>query len=197
MIDGYRSKSKFLSFKFIIKPDSVLPVSTGALQGCQFPIYSDPTREVYQHFGIHMSSMAAGPKPAYTRNGVVVNTLVSLKRNTAMPLKNPGDLNGLGGEFVIGPGKTECVYAHRMKNTRDHAELVDILKAIGMSAPKQLEVKAEVVRRARSAEEIREDQVHKRAESIRRKRMKGYKSGRVVVTVPEYAHAKEVSVQTI
>lgn len=141
--------------------------------------------------------MAAGTKPAYTKHGVAVNTLISLKRNTAMPLKNPGDLNGLGGEFVVGPGETECVYAHRMKTTRDHAELVDILKAIGTSPPQQLHVKPEVVRRARSAEEIREDQVQKRAESVRRKRMRALKPGRVVVTVVDNPHLKESSVQTV
>lgn len=114
-----------------------------------------------------------------------------------MPLKNPGDLNGLGGEFVLGPGKTECAYAHRMKTTRDHAELVDILKAIGMAAPKELQVQAEPVRRARSAEEIRIDQVQRRAESVRRRRAKAYKPGRVVVTVAENGHVKDSSSETL
>lgn len=171
--------------------------SLEALGGCEFPVYSDPSREVYKHFGITMSTMAAGTKPAYTKHGLTTNTLISLKRNLAMPLKNPGDLNGLGGEFVLGPGKTDCAFAHRMKNTRDHAELVDILKAIGMTAPKQLQLQPESVRRARSAEEIRVDQVQKRAESVRRKRMRAYKPGRIVVTVPENGHGKETSTQTV
>ena len=51
-----------------------------------------------------------------------------------MPLKNPGDIKGLGGEFVVGPGLS-CTYAHRMRTSRDHAELSDILKAIGITLP--------------------------------------------------------------
>lgn len=199
MIDGYRSKYSFIqSYSHPVYVALLTSSScTEALNGCEFPIYSDPSRQIYHHFGMHMSTMAAGPKPAYTKHGMTVNTLASLKRNTAMPLKNPGDLNGLGGEFVIGPGKTECVYAHRMKNTRDHAELVDILKAIGMSAPKQLQVKPEIVRRARSAEEIREDQVKRRAESITQKRARMLKPGRVIIRVVENPHTKEYSVETI
>ena len=141
--------------------------------------------------------MAAGPKPAYTKHGLTANTLISLKRNLAMPLKNPGDLGGLGGEFVVGPGTTDCAYAHRMKTTRDHAELVDILKAIGMTAPRELQVQPEPVRRARSAEEIRIDQVERRAESVRRKRAKAYKPGRIIVTIAENGHVKESSTQTL
>lgn len=148
-----------------------------------------------------LSTMAAGPRPAYTKHGLTANTLISLKRNMAMPLKNPGDLNGLGGEFVLGPGKGECSYAHRMKTTRDHAELSDILKAIGMTIPKQLNLQvqqAEALRRARSAEEIRVHQVQqKRAESIRNKRARALKPGRVVVTVIDNPHLKESSVQTV
>jgi hypothetical protein len=65
---------------------------------------------------------------------MAVNTAKSLKRNLAMPLKDPGSLAGLGGEFVVGPG-LECSFAHRMSATRDHAELHDILKAIGSFLP--------------------------------------------------------------
>lgn len=104
------------------------------LGGCTFPIVSDPTRALYKQFGMTRSSMSPGKRSAYIRHGNAANVAVSLKRNMAMPLKNPGDLNGLGGEFVVGPGM-ECSYAHRMRTTRDHAELNDILKAIGVTVP--------------------------------------------------------------
>lgn len=98
---------------------------------------SDPSRTVYKHFGMTQSSAAPGRRPAYVQHNYAANTLISLKRNLAMPLKSPGDLNALGGEFVIGPGP-HCAFAHRMSNTRDHAELADILKAIGVIHPEHV-----------------------------------------------------------
>lgn len=83
------------------------------------------------------NSMSPGQKPSYVQHGMTVNTLISLKRPMQMPFKDPGELNGLGGEFVLGPG-LECTFAHRMKTTRDHAELPDILKAIGTMIPRTL-----------------------------------------------------------
>ena len=109
----------------------------GMLANCPFPIVSDPTRALYRQFGMTRTSMSPGAKPDYVQHGMAVNTLISLKRNLAMPLKDPGELGGLGGEFVLGPG-LECTYAHRMKNTRDHAELQDILKALGVMLPDSL-----------------------------------------------------------
>lgn len=88
---------------------------------------------------MNLNSMAIGKRPDYIQHGPATNVAISLKRNLAMPIKNPGELGGLGGEFVVGPG-LECSYAHRMRNTRDHAELGDILKAIGITVP-QLERK--------------------------------------------------------
>lgn len=35
--------------------------------------------------------------------------------------------------FLIGPG-TKCTWGHRMKNTRDHAEIVELNKVIGLEA---------------------------------------------------------------
>ena len=80
------------------------------------------------------TSMSSGKRPDYVQKGSTANIACSLKRNLSMPFKNPGEINGLGGEFVVGPG-LECAYAHRMRNTRDHAELQDVLKAIGVTMP--------------------------------------------------------------
>lgn len=129
------------------------------LGGCTFPIVSDPTRALYKEFGMNRSSMSAGRQPAYVKRGNAANIAVSMKRNLVMPLRNPGDFKGLGGEFVVGPG-LECSFAHRMRTTRDHAELDDILKAIGMTIPKAHHVtiqpqKRPVVTRSRSSKEGR------------------------------------------
>lgn len=120
------------------------------------------------------TSLALGKRGKYIQNGMAVNTLKSFKRNMNMPLRDPGSLSALGGEFVLSPTwhgdnafTVECVYAHRMKNTRDHAELLDILKAIGLSIPnsflpnpeqRNIQKKSEM-KRYKNLEKIRTAQV--------------------------------------
>ena len=111
-----------------------LSIFAELLGGCTYDIVSDPTRSIYKLFGMTRMSFSPGRRGSYIQNGMAVNTAKSLKRNMAMPLKDPGSLAGLGGEFVLGPG-LECSFAHRMTATRDHAELHDILKAIGSMVP--------------------------------------------------------------
>lgn len=109
-----------------------------ALENCPYPVYSDSTRQIYSLLGMTHRTLDPGQKPAYTKHGIATSTILSMRRNMAMPLKNPGELSGLGGEFVFGPGRNECTFAHRMRHTRDHAELSDILKAIGIPLPREL-----------------------------------------------------------
>lgn len=141
------------------------------LGGCTFPIVSDPKRTLYKEFGMTFNTMSAGQRPNYVQRGSAANVAVSLKRNLTMPLKSPGDLNGLGGEFVVGPG-LDCAYAHRMRNTRDHAELGDILKAIGITMPELKRKQVESSARSPTSKE--------RKEPIRRT---SSKEGRIVVRV--------------
>lgn len=48
-----------------------------------------------------------------------------------MPLRDPGKLVQLGGEFVFSNAST-CLFAHRMVHTSDHMEAVDVLAEIGI-----------------------------------------------------------------
>lgn len=47
-----------------------------------------------------------------------------------MPLRPPGDLKLLGGEFILGPG-LQCSFTHRMVTTRGHLDLPRILVQAG------------------------------------------------------------------
>lgn len=42
-----------------------------------------------------------------------------------------GDPSQLGGEFVLGPGRT-CSYAHRMKDAQSHTPIPEIIAAVGI-----------------------------------------------------------------
>lgn len=108
--------------------------------GFPFPIYSDPTRALYHHMGMNKTSMSPGKRGNYIQHSAGINVYYSIKRTMPnVPLfAAPGALGALGGEFVLGPGAKTCSYTHRMKATREHAELADILKAIGVTIPAQL-----------------------------------------------------------
>lgn len=44
-----------------------------------------------------------------------------------MPIRDPGKLTQLGGEFVFGPASV-CHFVHRMVNTSDHMEAIEVLE---------------------------------------------------------------------
>jgi hypothetical protein len=40
--------------------------------------------------------------------------------------------NETDDRFLLGPGE-KCTWGHRMQNTRDHAEIVDLKRAVGLA----------------------------------------------------------------
>ena len=40
--------------------------------------------------------------------------------------------NETDDRFLLGPGE-KCTWGHRMQNTRDHAEIVDLRRAVGLA----------------------------------------------------------------
>lgn len=103
---------------------------------CPFPIYVDQSRRLYRLLGMTKLSGDFG-KPdergAYNRNAVPKQIVLGLKNALLkMPLKNPGNLSQLGGEFVLGPGLV-CSFAHRMTNRSDHMEAPDVMDRAGCS----------------------------------------------------------------
>lgn len=103
---------------------------------CPFPIYVDQSRRLYRLLGMTKLSGDFGKadeRGAYNRNPVPKQIVLGLKNALfKMPLKNPGNLSQLGGEFVFGPGLV-CDFAHRMSNRSDHMEAPDVLDRAGCS----------------------------------------------------------------
>ncbi|OBT70419.1 hypothetical protein VE03_00022 [Pseudogymnoascus sp. 23342-1-I1] len=118
---------------------------------CPFPIYSDPTAKLYSELGM-TRTLALGARPEYLRRSMVTSTLASIvqgiKQIPAGRALVGGDMQQVGGEFLFEPvgelaaspvtprvgGEEEkrVVWCHRMKNTRDHAEVPELREVLGL-----------------------------------------------------------------
>ncbi|KAH7149206.1 AhpC/TSA antioxidant enzyme-domain-containing protein [Dactylonectria estremocensis] len=178
-----------------ITPDSLLrlPVSTFiAVVGCgdprlidmyvtetncPFPVYTDPTRSLFQALDM-VNTLALGTKPAYMRKSMTRSIMDSVVQGIKqIPNGNAlksGDQRQVGGEFLFEPRdinspvttpraeKTQPVgafeepsdkwagggkgadhredeektvtWCHRMKTTRDHAEISELIEVLGLPA---------------------------------------------------------------
>lgn len=119
---------------------------------CPFPIYADPTKKLYSELGM-VRTLTLGSRPEYQRRGFTANVLHSivqgLKQIPAGRAHVGGDVQQVGGEFLfepvgdlgvspVTPGAGEMeeekrvVWCHRMKNTRDHAEVPELREVLGL-----------------------------------------------------------------
>lgn len=99
---------------------------------CQFPIYADPTRKLYDVLGMISGLFGMSKQPDYQKRGLpgmVIDSIYQSLSNGAGALKG-GNVSQNGGEFVFEDGKVS--WCHRMKNTRDHTEVVELQNIIGM-----------------------------------------------------------------
>jgi len=75
-----------------------------------FSIYIDSTHRVYKALGMTLRTLDPGPdskRGGYVRHGLVggISMVVKNAIKTKMPVwNNGGDIEQLGGEFVLGPG---------------------------------------------------------------------------------------------
>ncbi|PYI31135.1 hypothetical protein BP00DRAFT_344378 [Aspergillus indologenus CBS 114.80] len=106
--------------------------------GCQFPIYADPTRKLYEQLGL-LSSLALGEKPEYIQKSMVQIVAESFWKTlkqlpSGLALKG-GDSRQNGGEFLYetspeGGKEKRVAWCHRMQNTRDHTEVAALAKVL-------------------------------------------------------------------
>jgi len=107
---------------------------------CPFPIFADPSRQLYKTLGMVVSANMFGKKrPDYMRDigpaAWVAGQAVTIQRS----LKDPDGIRKrdvfrgghpmqIGGEFLFDDG--EVVWCHRMKNYRNHAEVAVLRKLL-------------------------------------------------------------------
>jgi hypothetical protein len=98
---------------------------------CPFPIYADPTRKLYEYLGM-TRTLELGKKPSYFQSNILVTSVQSIFQgiSTGNKALKGGDFKQVGGEFLFEDGK--CVWAHRMRNTRDHMEVHALMGVLGM-----------------------------------------------------------------
>lgn len=99
---------------------------------CPFPVYADPSRKLYDTLGM-VRTLDLGPKkPEYIQKSIfsgAVSSILQGLRQGSGALKG-GDIKQVGGEFLFIDGKVE--WAHRMRNTRDHAEITELRTVLGL-----------------------------------------------------------------
>ena len=99
--------------------------------GCQFPIYADPTRQLYDTLGM-TRTFELGGKPEYIRKSAPVATAQSVLQilSSGSGALKGGDFKQVGGEFFF--TDNQVAWCHRMKTTRDHAEVPELRRILGL-----------------------------------------------------------------
>lgn len=127
---------------------------------CPFPIYTDPSRVLFDALGM-VKTLALGTRPAYQRRSmasVVATSLVQgLKQVTTGLATRSGDHRQVGGEFLFEPvelaspipdvvegarkkedeaeygiERKRVAWCHRMRTTRDHTDVPELMRILGM-----------------------------------------------------------------
>ena len=117
---------------------------------CPFPIYADPTKRLYDELGM-IRTLTLGPRPDYQRMSTFMAILQSiiqgLKQIRNGLVTKAGDIHQIGGEFLFEPmgdvaaspltslgeegEEKQVTWCHRMRTTRDHAEIPEIREVLG------------------------------------------------------------------
>ncbi|KND86338.1 Thioredoxin-like protein AAED1 [Tolypocladium ophioglossoides CBS 100239] len=137
--------------------------------GCPFPVYTDPTRSLFDELGM-VKTLALGSAPAYMKKSMTKSIIDSIGQvlrfaPSGLALKS-GDKRQVGGEFLFEPldvvtpittprdeqhktgsldhpdhgghedrGPIEVkrvTWCHRMRTTRDHAEIPEMMEILGL-----------------------------------------------------------------
>ncbi|KAK2593882.1 hypothetical protein QQS21_008402 [Conoideocrella luteorostrata] len=134
---------------------------------CPFPIYTDPTRSLFNELGMTMT-LALGSRPAYMKKSMWKSSLDSIGQALRFVPKGlvlkSGDQRQVGGEFLFEPldlvtpittpqderpmtmgsfqdpssggnaqvEEKKVTWCHRMKTTRDHAEIPELMEVLGL-----------------------------------------------------------------
>ena len=97
---------------------------------CPFPIYADPTKKIYGLLGMTRTLSLGNKSPEYMQTSVLVNAVKSIVQElrSGRNILKGGDFYQVGGEFIF--EKDKVTWCHRMRNTRDHAEIPELRAAL-------------------------------------------------------------------
>lgn len=134
--------------------------------GCPFPIYADPTGKLYDLLGM-TRTLDLGKKPKYIQSNILVTSMQSVVQalKTGSNALKGGNFKQVGGEFLFEDG--ECVWVHRMRNTRDHAEIGEVRTKLGLAGDRKV-LRNRWSHSVRKAGEEKEKENKEKASSRRR-----------------------------
>ena len=100
---------------------------------CPFPIYADPTKKLYDILGMARTLSLGPARPDYMQKNLLTVMAQSIYQGLAnwRGIPKGGDYWQVGGEFLFEDG--QATWCHRMKNTRDHAEIPDLRNKLGLN----------------------------------------------------------------
>ncbi|KAL9121940.1 MAG: hypothetical protein Q9187_001504 [Circinaria calcarea] len=99
---------------------------------CPFPIYADPTKELFSRLGMARTLELGPRRPDYMQSSLLTLILKSGLQifRSGRNAFSGGDYWQVGGEFLFEDGQVR--WCHRMKNTRDHVEVIELRKQLGL-----------------------------------------------------------------
>lgn len=103
---------------------------------CPYPIYADPSKKLYSELGM-IRTLSLGPKaPQYMQYSLPSAVIRAIYQGLKAGLSafKGGDYFQVGGEFIFDDGGV--TWCHRMKNTRDHAEVPELRRQLGLDGAK-------------------------------------------------------------
>ncbi|KAI9866115.1 MAG: hypothetical protein M1813_001676 [Trichoglossum hirsutum] len=100
---------------------------------CPFPVYADPSRKLYDQLGMSRTLSLGSKKPDYMRGSMLAGVFKSILQGVRSGTGGfkGGDIKQVGGEFMFDDGKV--AWCHRMKNTRDHSEIPELRRVLGLT----------------------------------------------------------------
>lgn len=99
---------------------------------CPYPIYADPSKKLYAQLGM-IRTLELGPRsPQYMQCSLPSAIVRAIYQNlkAGRSAFKGGDYWQVGGEFLLEDGQVS--WCHRMRNTRDHTEIPEIRRQVGL-----------------------------------------------------------------
>ncbi|KAK4500541.1 hypothetical protein PRZ48_008730 [Zasmidium cellare] len=107
--------------------------------GCPFPMFADPSRQLFKKLGMVLSLKTGKETPEYMKDISKAQWLAGQVKTIKDSLKDPegirkrdivrgGNPLQIGGEFLFDDG--EVIWCHRMQHYRDHTEMGALRKIL-------------------------------------------------------------------
>ncbi|KAL8692563.1 MAG: hypothetical protein Q9218_002432 [Villophora microphyllina] len=170
---------------------------------CTYPIYADPTKQLYARLGMTRTLNLGNKSPQYMQYSLPSAMIRAIYQGlkAGRDAFKGGDYWQVGGEFIFedvdGNGRPEITWCHRMKNTRDHAEVPDVRRRLDLDGARPPLRKTFTSGIRRSSSQLKQNLSDRRRSwggSVSRSRDRAEKSspeGSMMDKVKEDPHEKE------